>query len=92
MTTKAQKDAQEEYWVTKDGKRIAVGDLDLTHLRNIVRNIISRRRYAELCLKRIMEMEDVLGKQYQKDLADPNCYFSPLGRFGGPGLAKEFKK
>ena len=35
---------QEEYWTTKDGKRIAVGDMDEQHVRNALRMVLRNRR------------------------------------------------
>jgi hypothetical protein len=31
---------EEQYWTTKDGRKIAVGDMTLEHLRNVLRMLI----------------------------------------------------
>ena len=33
----------EEYWITKTGEKIAVGDMDVNHLKNTLRLIIRKR-------------------------------------------------
>ena len=38
---------KEEYWTTKEGKKIAVGDMDIEHLRNTLRMLL-RKRESEL--------------------------------------------
>lgn len=35
---------QEQYWITKDGRKIAVGDMTLEHLRNVLRMLIREDR------------------------------------------------
>ena len=35
---------QEEYWTTKDGKKIAVGDMDEQHVRNALRMVLRKKR------------------------------------------------
>ena len=35
---------KEEYWTTKDGQKIAVGDMTLEHLRNVLRMLIREDR------------------------------------------------
>lgn len=39
----------EEYWIMRDGTRIAVGDLTEKHIRNILRMILHARRMDEVC-------------------------------------------
>jgi hypothetical protein len=38
---------KEEYWETKDGKKIAVGDMKEDHVRNVLRLILRKKRYFE---------------------------------------------
>jgi hypothetical protein len=35
---------KEEYWAQKDGKKIAVGNMSLTHLQNLLRKLIREDR------------------------------------------------
>lgn len=35
---------REEFWKTREGELIAVGDLDVSHMRNILRMILKARR------------------------------------------------
>ncbi len=35
---------KEQYWTTKDGRKIAVGDMTLEHLRNVLRMLIREDR------------------------------------------------
>ena len=35
---------QEEYWTTKDGEKIAVGDMDEQHVRNALRMVLRKKR------------------------------------------------
>lgn len=34
----------EQYWTTKDGRKIAVGEMTLEHLRNVLRMLIREDR------------------------------------------------
>jgi len=34
----------EEYWIKENGNKIAVGDMDIEHLRNALRMIIRKHR------------------------------------------------
>ena len=38
---------KEEYWETKDGRKIAVGDMEEDHVRNVLRLILRRKRQFE---------------------------------------------
>lgn len=38
---------REEYWVTRRGNAIAVGDMDIEHVRNTLRMLIRKRREKE---------------------------------------------
>lgn len=35
---------KEEFWTTRDGHRLAVGEMDLDHLRNVLRMVLRNRR------------------------------------------------
>jgi hypothetical protein len=35
---------KEEYWCTKDGGKIAVGDMTESHLKNLLRKLIREKR------------------------------------------------
>lgn len=39
---------KEEYWTTRSGERIAVSNLTIEHLRNIVRRLIRTKRNNEV--------------------------------------------
>lgn len=42
---------KEEYWIQRDGSRIAVGDMDIDHLRNTLRLIIRNTRKIRISTK-----------------------------------------
>lgn len=35
---------KEEFWTCKDGRRLAVGEMDVDHLRNVLRMVLRNRR------------------------------------------------
>lgn len=78
----------------RDGTKIAVGDMDIDHLRNTLRMIIrttrKRRRRADLrqALDEITvgEAQDILAGDAYRNLANPQAYFPLLGCFGSPEL------
>ena len=39
---------REEFWTTRDGRRLAVGEMDIDHLRNTLRMILARARARRL--------------------------------------------
>lgn len=40
------KTMKEEYWITKNRQKIAVGDMSLSHLQNLLRKLIREGRIA----------------------------------------------
>ena len=53
---------QEEYWVTKENKKIAVSDLSETHAKNILRLLLRHKRFEE--------ESDALEEKYIGELSD----------------------
>jgi len=101
MSKKKHVEAEEEVWTTRDGRKIAVGDMEPQHLRNTLRMILRKRRLAQQRLKRIQLDLDIdfdgqaeLSSSAQRDLANPNCYFPLLegGVYGSAELAKKYGK
>jgi hypothetical protein len=39
---------KEEYWITKDGKTIAIGDMTESHAKNLLRKLIRENRVIPL--------------------------------------------
>jgi hypothetical protein len=87
----------DEYWTTQDGRRIAVGEMNVEHLRNVLRMMLRKRRLrVEKMIKQLDDIvyaesdgQDELNAQYYRDLANPNVYFPLLGVHGGPELQKK---
>jgi hypothetical protein len=85
----------DEIWTTQDGRRIAVGEMNVEHLRNVLRMILRKRRKA--VRERINQLfndphsdgQAELNAQYYRDLANPNVYFPLLGVYGSPELQKK---
>jgi hypothetical protein len=85
----------DEYWTTQDGRRIAVGEMNVEHLRNVLRMILRNRRKA--VQERISQLfddpysdgQDTLNAQAYRDLANPNIYFPLLGVHGSSELQKK---
>ena len=49
----------EEIWTMKDGTKIAVGEMDIEHLRNTLRMIIRTKREKERFIEAIEERNDI---------------------------------
>jgi hypothetical protein len=89
----------DEYWTTQDGRRIAVGEMDVEHLRNVLRMILRNRRReaAKLISTQYdddfafldVDGQDELNAQAYRDLANPDVYFPLLGVHGSPELQKK---
>jgi hypothetical protein len=85
--------APEEYWIQRDGTKIAVGDMDIGHLRNTLRMIIRKARKHRERQQTVDEMfcfpdpsiwdrhwdyKDASDAQAYRDLANPNVLFPLL--------------
>lgn len=58
----------EEYWTKRDGTRIAVGDMDVEHLRNTLRMIIRKRRERVTRLLLPMMTDEELSDKYWENM------------------------
>ncbi len=89
---------REEYWIRRDGTKIAVGDMDVDHLRNTLRMIIRnvrRRRRDDVSASSEMsyfEYKDMSDAQAYRNLASPHAFFPMLegGVYGSPELQKKY--
>jgi hypothetical protein len=87
----------DEIWTTQDGRQIPVGEMNVEHLRNVLRMILRKRRVrVEKMIKQLDDIayaesdgQDELNAQYYRDLANPNAYFPLLGVHGSPELQKK---
>ncbi len=84
----------DEIWTMRDGTKIAVSDMEESHVRNALRMVIrkTRRRLArkfENYEMTVGEAQDKLSNLAWNDLSNPNAYFPLLegGRYGSPDLA-----
>lgn len=87
----------DEIWTTRDGRKIAVGDMEESHVRNALRMLLrARRKKAERLRERydddIGDGQDLMNAQCHRDLANPNAYFPLLegGVHGSPDLQKRY--
>ncbi len=90
---------KDEIWITKDGKKISVGDMEESHVRNALRMVIRQMRESLEEPTRELEpsagdMQDMLHAQAMLDLANPNAFFPLLegGVYGSPELYKRHAK
>lgn len=60
--------APEEYWTRRDGSRIAVGNMDVDHLRNALRMTIRRAR-RRLALTMVLQQLNQI-EAYAEDAPD----------------------
>jgi hypothetical protein len=92
---------REEYWVKRDGTKIAVGDMDVEHLRNALRMVIrNKRRIARQYARQLLEgsLESAFDWEAESDswhynaLANPQVYFPLLdgGVWGSPELQRKY--
>jgi hypothetical protein len=89
----------DEIWTTRDGQKIAVGDMDEQHVRNALRMILrARRKMARTILDNTHDFhedngQDMLNDQYRRDLSNPKIFFPLIGEgvYGSEELAKRFK-
>jgi hypothetical protein len=87
----------DEYWTTRDGRRIAVGEMNVEHLRNVLRMILRYRRREVAKLISTQHDDDLAFPEFNgqdelnayRDLANPNVYFPLLGVHGSPELQKK---
>jgi hypothetical protein len=56
----------EEYWTKRDGTRIAVGDMDIDHLRNALRMIIRNHRRRTQAAARCL-LDDTFDWEVESD-------------------------
>lgn len=89
----------DEVWTTRDGREIAVGDMEEQHVRNVLRMILRKRRerrerQAEdpQLEPTIGEAQEMLNAQYYMDLANPEAYFPMLGCYGSPELQARYRR
>lgn len=93
----------EEYWTRRDGTKIAVGDMDVDHLRNALRMILRNRRERRVITSAKYDLEKLhfpddcqaeLNAQAYQDLANPNAFFPLLdgGVYGSPELQKKHSR
>lgn len=56
---------QEEYWTKRDGTKIAVGDMDIEHLRNTLRMLIRKANAARILIstKYGLDEDDTYGNE-----------------------------
>jgi hypothetical protein len=100
-------DTTDEMWTTQDGRKIAVGDMEESHVRNVLRMILRKRRerfdrhMAALEQEMItsafaddIDPQVLMNAQHYRDLADPDVFFPLLdgGVFGSPELQKKYGK
>lgn len=86
----------EEYWTTREGKEIAVGEMEVEHLRNAMRMVLRKRRQTVARLEALEsaldatvgDTQDELAAQAYRDLANPRVFFPLLegGVYGSPDL------
>jgi hypothetical protein len=94
---------KEEFWTKRDGTKIAVGDMEVEHLRNTLRMIIrnNRHRVVEVIAKEENLPPYAIEDQYwyweaERDarayraMADPNVFFPMIdgGVYGSPELQR----
>lgn len=60
----------DEVWITKEGKSVQVQDLDVEHLRNVLRMIIRNDRKYEESLKELLH-EKMVGKDDDLESYNP---------------------
>jgi hypothetical protein len=63
----------DEVWTTRDGRKIKVGDMDVTHLRNTLRLILRHRRLMHERMKEhplTMELLKRLVKQTMRKVSE----------------------
>jgi hypothetical protein len=87
----------DEIWITKDGRKIPVGEMSEEHVRNALRMVLRMRRHAA---KKIIETlepyegdgQDFLNAQAYRDLANPNAFFPLLegGVYGSKDLQAKY--
>ena len=72
--------SDEQFWTKRDGTRIAVGDMDIDHLRNTLRMIIRKERYRKMEILHSDEIDyrDISDAQAYHDLANPKIFFPLL--------------
>jgi hypothetical protein len=59
----------DEYWTTQDGRRIAVGEMNVEHLRNVLRMILrNRQREAAKLINTPVKLGGSCGKRTPYDL------------------------
>ena len=58
---------EEEYWTTKDGRKIAVGDMTEEHLKNTLRMILRKRREEEFGYDDMHDLMPCGGIEWWKD-------------------------
>lgn len=86
---------EEEYWTKRDGTKIAVGDMDVEHLRNTLRMILRQRRRAVVETIEYDDFgdgQDVSSAQAYRDLANPRVFFPLLdgGIYGSAALQVKY--
>lgn len=84
---------KEEFWTKRDGTRIAVGDMDVDHLRN--RRILVSTKHDEMSGIDFHEDDGraMLNAQAHRDLANLNVFFPLIGGgvYGSPALQKRYE-
>ena len=92
-------DVAEEYWTKRDGTKIAVGDMDVDHLRNVLRMLIRvRRRTVAREMKAILSealdsmTEGEWHDRVRRDLSNPDVFFPLLdgGVYGSTALQQKY--
>lgn len=93
---------KEEYWTKRDGTKVAVGEMDVDHLRNALRMVIrtARRRRLRAVRDTIEKFhfddggdgQDILNAEHHRALANPHAFFPLLegGVHGSPELQKKY--
>lgn len=56
-------EVREEYWTQKNGQRIAVGDMDETHVRNTLRMILKHARIRRERRELDERLDDILADE-----------------------------
>jgi hypothetical protein len=90
----------DEVWTTRDGTRIAVGDMSEGHVRNALRMLLRKRRvrlaqmYPPFAIEDNVsesDAQDLMNDQHSEDLRNPAIFF-PLLDGGVHGSNELYRK
>lgn len=57
----------DEIWTTRDGRNVAVGDMDENHVRNALRMVLRRRREALAAINTLLTLKRTLHEARDHD-------------------------